>query len=86
MTSGRWAKRPEQRIILDIDNPTRAQTKKAMDHFFRKESGLFLPESSQYHGWCAGGCRRELYNLKTEVYFGQVFCVDCVNKMKAGER
>jgi len=74
----------ETRVILDIDNPTRRQAKRALDHYFHRESGLILPNSSQYQGYCAGGCRRELYNLKTEVYFGQTFCADCAARMKAG--
>lgn len=76
--------RPETRVLLDIDNPTRKQIKKTLDHFFHQESGLILPNSSQYHGFCAGGCRRELYKLKTEEYFGQIFCSDCVERMKNG--
>lgn len=77
--------RPEQVIILDIDNPTRAQTHKALGHYYHQNSKLFLPESSQFAGYCAGGCKRELYNLKTEIYFGDVFCADCVARMKGGK-
>jgi len=77
-------KHGDLKLILDIDNPTRHQTKKALDHYFKHDSGLHLPNSSQYHGYCAGGCKRPLYNLKTERYFGEVFCSDCVARMKAG--
>lgn len=78
------AKNAEFKKILDIDNPTRRQIKRALDNYFKHESGLILPNSSQYQGICAGGCSRPLYNLKTEIYFGQTFCVDCVERMKAG--
>jgi len=67
--------------ILKKDLSSRQEIKRAADHYFRHRTGLILP--NQYQKTC-GGCGRETYNLKTEIYMNEEFCKDCVDKWKHG--
>lgn len=63
------------------DLSTPQEIKKATDHYFQHRTGLILP--NQYQKTC-GGCGRETFKLKTEIYHNEEFCSECVEKWKAG--
>ena len=64
------------RYLLKHDALTNRETKRVLDRYFHHESGLTLLKDG-HEGTC-GGCGRELYRLKTERYYGEFFCQDCV--------
>lgn len=67
-----------QKVLLDIDNPTRQQIKKALDkdkaERAKMHRGLYLPN---YQTPCPG-CGEE--KPRPVVYFGEKFCKDCVEQ------
>ncbi len=72
----------ERKLILDIDSPTRSQTKAALDQYFKQRpSGLITPA---YVDKKCEGCGDYLKPGFSETYYGQQFCVGCVSKWKAG--
>lgn len=68
--------------ILNIDSPTRIQTKKALDNYWQEKNNLVLP---QHLAETCQGCGRIMAGKKRVTYFEQEFCHECVEKWKSGE-
>lgn len=72
------------KILSTIENPTREQIKQAWEKHKSENKkyhkGLYLPSLQKP----CGGCGKE--EFKPELYFGEVFCSQCVEKWKAGEK
>lgn len=65
------------RYLNRIDQPTRQQTKKTMDHYFQ-QGPIYLPNHYKIE-LCQGCGFRNLNEVKTETYMGQKFCKSCVD-------
>lgn len=73
------------RYISKIDSPTRAQTKKVLDQYrYEKHNGVLLPKYVKESLQNCQGCGHNMAFKKSEIYFDQRFCSECVEKWKAG--
>lgn len=70
----------DTKIILDIDSPTFQQTKRAMDTYKKdKKSAIYKPDM-------CGGCGNTLTEFSKMKYFGEYFCMECVDKWTQGHK
>lgn len=67
-----------KRVILDIDDSP--QAKKHIDNYLKTKGGLFLPKRE----YCQG-CGDDMAPKRKEIYFGETFCKECVDKWKQGQ-
>lgn len=76
-----------KKIILDIENPTRNQIKKAFNIHRQNQrlaSSLISPTGHPIKP--CGGCGKHYDNTKSAIYYGEQFCSDCVEKWLHGEK
>lgn len=74
-----------KRVLFDVDSPSREQISRSLK-FHKEEQSKFKNGIFHPGGFLkpCEGCGKE--EFKPELYFGQVFCIDCVQKWKAGEK
>lgn len=78
--------REKTRIILDLEAPTRDQAREALSRDLVNRNGIYIPQNlkRELDEYCKG-CGHPFGSKKQESYFGETFCVDCVERWKHGQ-
>lgn len=74
------------RVFFKGKDPTKAELKKLFTH--KERNGLHLPQTliNELDNYCQG-CGTPFAKAKGQAeYFGQMFCIECVDKWSSGEK